>query len=351
MRITQVEIVAHRPRFRGGGYAMSYVVQEVLAARLIRLTTDTGITGVGEIVRRPMIDPAEAEPQEDRVLDPLTGMDMADLPALVAGWRVNPLLRGVAFAVELAFWDATARAAGLPLWALLGGRKSDAAPAYNSIGGKTPDSMAAAVRARPDHPVIQAKLGMGAIEDDLDRVRAVLAAMSPDQLLLADFNGALDRETALRHLPQIQDPRLIWEDPCAAYEDMDALARALEAPLMYDMCVQSLPEAVRALCDGVAGSLTIKPPFMGGLSVALTVRDMCEAAGMPMRIDGPWSGEIAAAADVHLALGAPEDLLITSGDLTDPLELTPTLVTHPAPGMVGVADGTGLGPIPAGLFP
>jgi hypothetical protein len=40
---------------------------------------------------------------------------------------------------------------------------------------------------------------------------------------------------------------------------------------------------------------------------------------MKMRIDGPWCGDIATAAILHLALGAPPDLLIAGCDLREPL--------------------------------
>ena len=40
-----------------------------------------------------------------------------------------------------------------------------------------------------------------------------------------------------------------------------------------------------------------------------------------MRIDGPWCGHIATAANLHLACGAPANLLIAGCDLRQPLML------------------------------
>ena len=70
---------------------------------------------------------------------------------------------------------------------------------------------------------------------------------------------------------------------------------------------------------------------------------MAVAAGMPCRIDGPWSGQVANAASLHLALGADPELLMFSGDLTGPLETASDLIRHPAPGRVAPAPGPGLG--------
>ena len=64
-----------------------------------------------------------------------------------------------------------------------------------------------------------------------------------------------------------------------------------------------------------------------------------------MRVDGPWCGDIAAAAIVHLALTAPPELLVSSADLREPLALSPALggVEHVAPGQIAPPAGAGLG--------
>lgn len=352
MKIVQVEIIPFEPRFSGDGYAMSHVVQKVLYGRLIRLTTEDGQFGVGEIVRKSRLDPAETSAVEDAALLALDGIAIADLPGLLNGWRERGLpLLALVFGVELAMLDLIGRNANMPLSALLGGPRTGSVGAYLSLSAEAPENMARLVRARSGYPVVQAKLGIDDIDTDMRRVEAVLGAMAPDQKLLADFNGALKPGDALRALPAIRDPRLTWEDPCLAYDDLADVARGLDAPVMFDMCMDGTVTFLRAIRDGVAASLVIKPPFVGGVSVARTLRDLCIAARIPFRVDGPWSGPLAAASAIHLALGVPEDLLICSADLTDPFDDDYALIRHPAPGQIAAAKGLGLGPIPKGLFP
>ena len=350
MKIERVDVVPFEADYPAGGYAMSHVHLTRHVGRLVRLTTESGAFGYGEIVRKPVAAPDKAAAVEDRLLPDLQGLALNELLGLFQDWRdmddpASPERIGLTLAsgVELAFLDLISREAGLPLSTLLGGAAAQEVAAYNSISAGAPDDMARQVRDRPDHLVVQAKLGVDDIETDLRRVEAVLAAMRPDQTLLADFNGGLDLDTARRALPALEDPRLTWEDPCLSYDDNTELARALAQPVMLDMCMNGVGMFLRAIRDGVAGSLVIKPPFVGGLSAARTARDLCVAAGIPFRIDGPWSGPLAAAGSLHLAMGAPASALICSADLTDPFDLPDTLITHPSSGAVSVTPGPGLG--------
>ena len=67
---------------------------------------------------------------------------------------------------------------------------------------------------------------------------------------------------------------------------------------------------------------------------------------MKVRIDGPFSTQIGAAATLHLALTAPKNLLLCSADLTVLVDTPRDLLTDPDPGHFGVATGAGLGPLP-----
>lgn len=352
MRITDIQVKPFEPRFPEGGYVMSHVTQITLHDRIIRLTTENGQTGIGEIVRKPAFDPVEISALEDDRLPALSGLDLADLPVLLDQWRREGLkLSGLVFGIETAFFDLIGCTSELPLSSLLGGSKTGDVPEYFSLSCDTPDTMAETLaRIGMEHRVIQVKLGIGGTSLDRDRIHAVLDTMTSEQIMLADFNGALTPEEAISSLKDIRDPRVIWEEPCKTLEENMQTARDLGHPVMFDQCMDSIGAFLRALEDGSAHSLVIKPAFLGGLSVARTARDLCAAAGMKMRIDGPWSGQIAATAALHLALGAPEDLLIASANLVGPLETPRDMIIDTAPGRIMPAQGAGLGPIPDDLF-
>lgn len=354
MKIARVEIADRAYVLPDGPYVMSHAVQEAIHTRVIRLTAEDGSWGVGEIARRSYRLPEDAVPAEDRVLPSLIGLDFGDLPAVLAGWQTEDvLLEGVVFGVETAMYDRIGRAAGMPLSSVLGGPAVGKAPAYQSLSSDKADAVIGRLSkklAAGPIPVVQPKIGLGNVDGDLDLIRTVLDMVGPDTVVLADFNGAMDVDTALSTVTQIIDPRLVWEDPCLALEDNITVARKTAQPVMFDMCLSSVAAMGQALASGVAHSVVVKPPFIGGLRAAAVARDMAVAAGVPVRIDGPWSGPIAAAAMVAVAIGAPKDALLCSTDLTGPLEAPAKLITWPSPGMVAPPTGPGLGDIPEALL-
>lgn len=353
MQIAEVQFADFSPLYAGSGFRMSYIHLTRHQGRLVRLMLADGRSGLGEIARPLRVDAEQAIGAEDTCAAALIGQPLSAVPSLAADWRAEgQQLYGFVTALETAFFDLVGRAAGVPVSSLLGGPVRRDLPEYFALSSGAPEEMAAAVQAgAAGFPVIQAKLGIDDLETDMRRVEAVLAAMGPDQLLMGDFNEALAPADALAALPAILDPRLVWEEPCRGYEANLEVPRGLAQPVMFDQCLTGLPDVVRALRDGAAAVLAVKPVPLGGLTAARTARDLCAAAGVRMRIDGPWSGQIGTAAVLHLAMGAAPELLTASLDLTGPLETSRQMIHHPAPGRVALADGPGLGPIPEGIFP
>lgn len=348
MRIARVDLAPLSLRFRGGGYSMSAGTFETIRHRLLRVELEDGLAGFGEVARRPVEPPADD--LEDASL-PRKGK-LADLPAEAARLReADPRLHALAFALDTAFHDLVGRRAGVPVASLLGGPATGTVPEIPSLSCAAPERMAAEIRGLQGLGTVQAKLGHGGDPDlDLRRVGAMLAELAPGQTLLADFNGALPREAALELLPAIEDSRLVCEEPCATYEDNLAVARAVAAPVLFDQCLTGRAGFLAAIRDRAAWGVVIRPAGLGSLAIARAQRDLAAAAGIRVRIDGPWSGQVAAAAVLHLALGIPPELQIGCIDCTAALE-TPRQMIARGDGRVGPAPGPGLGPAPEGIFP
>lgn len=351
MNISEINVVEFTPRFPGNGYVMAHVTQRVLHDRLIRIRTDDGHTGYGEIVRKPTFDPQEVRQMEDSRLARLEGTALTDLPSLVETWRTKGRkLNGLAFAMETALLDLKGRASDMPLSSLLGRARMDAVPLYFSLSCGTPEFMAETAACNgSDHPVIQAKLGDGDMSMDRERIRAVLEVMKPDQIMLADYNGVLKPEEVIAAFKNIEDPRFMLEEPCPTVEENATVAAALDLPIMFDQCLTDIKNFERTVNEGVAAAVAIKPAFLGGLSVGRAARDLCIEAGMKVRIDGPWSGQVAACAALHLAVGAPRDLLICSANLIGPLDIADDMIVSTAPGYARPVSGPGLGDPPSSL--
>ena len=350
MKIAAVKVWDFSPVYRDGPYAMSHVTSDVAHGRQIMIKMADGLAGFGEMVFAPSVPPdqrAERMADEPEVLGPLIGMDVGDLAAVAAELAARgKSWRGMAFGLETAMLDYQARAAGQPMSVALGGTQAISVNDYFSISERTTEKIEERLQiAGPDRAVIQLKLGVGTRADDAAHVRAALAAMSANQSLLADANGGWSVDEALFMATQFDDPRITWEEPCKTYADNAAIARDISAPVMVDQCVGDAAVAEQAIQDRIADSLCIKPAFLGGLTPARRIRDQAAAAGMKMRIDGPFCGDIASAAILHLALGAPPDLMIAGCDLREPLVIQPNLhgvVAKPG-AQIAPPAGVGLG--------
>lgn len=253
---------------------------------------------------------------------------------------------GIALGLETAWFDLMGKHRGQPVAELLGELQTDAISGYFSVSERIGKDIAKRIAGTgPGTKVIQLKLGIGSIDDDEAHVTAALNAMREDQLLLADANGGWTIDHAREIATRFDDPRIIWEEPCRQYDDNAEVARLIPEPVMVDQCVGDLATATRAAHEAVAHSVCIKPAFLGGLNPGRHVRDLCAARNMQMRIDGPWCGDIATAAILHLALGAPPALFIAGCDLREPLTIEPDLngVTELPDGRIAPPPGPGLG--------
>ena len=323
MKIKRLDYQDHVFQFKHGEYVMSHVTQKNLPIRVLRLETDDGHVGWGEIVRKPTLDAPAIAALEVPLLANLLGKSMAMLPAYVRELSEGDMrLRGLAFGLDCAYLDWFARRCDLPMYSLLGGRRTQAIPEYYSLGGGDGGDISSALAAEAlDWQVVQIKLGVGDPQADCQRVREALDCLAPQQTILADFNGALDVDAAEAIISEFVDPRIVWEEPCNSVERNTQVARRTRAAVMFDQCLHDLSSYTRVVAEGIAHSVCLKAPFLGSLSVALAAREMCIAGGMKMRIDGPWCGHIASAVCLHLAVGVPSDLLIAGCDLRQPLLL------------------------------
>ncbi|MEM7118778.1 MAG: mandelate racemase/muconate lactonizing enzyme family protein [Chloroflexota bacterium] len=350
MHITKIEAWDFSPVFRDGPYAMSFVVQERLYGRILNIHTADGLQGAGEIVLSATLTPEERQAcidSEDAYLRPLIGQEIDALLTMAEKLRAKgKSWHGIAFGLETAYFDNNGRRQNKPAADLLGSTKARSINDYFSISERTVDKIEARMQiAGPDRAVIQLKLGVGSLHDDITQVKAALAAMNANQTLLADANGGWTIEEACHVISQFDDPRLLWEEPCMQYAENRAVSTKTERRLMFDTCVGSLEMAKQAVQAPQVAAICIKPALLGGLTVAQQVRNLCAAAGVKMRIDGPWCGDIASAAILHLALGAPADLLIAGCDLREPLTINPDLhgvVSLPG-ARIAPPNGVGLG--------
>ena len=141
----------------------------------------------------------------------LIGEDANDVQRLWLKLARNPALQWIGragittlsqAAIDIALWDLKAKAAGVPLWKLLGGQVREQVRAYNTDIGwlsiADAQLVEGAQRAVADgFTGIKIKVG-SSVERDLRRLEAVRQAIGPDVTLAIDGNGKWDLATCQR---------------------------------------------------------------------------------------------------------------------------------------------------------
>src|SRR5580693_1735608 len=107
-----------------------------------KVYTNQGLIGLGEgSVTSKEATVSQAIMENERFL---LGKDPTDIELLWQGmfrnprWRGGPILNSAISAVEIALWDITGQALGVPIYKLLGGRARERVRMYKDVGG-TPD--------------------------------------------------------------------------------------------------------------------------------------------------------------------------------------------------------------------
>ncbi|MHC4401543.1 MAG: mandelate racemase/muconate lactonizing enzyme family protein [Planctomycetota bacterium] len=153
-------------------------------------------------------------------------------------------------AVDIALWDLKAKAAGMPLWKLLGGSASCRLEGYNTDGGwlnwsKT--QLVDSTRAMVDEGFRGVKIKVGSPDpnDDLERIEAVRQAIGPRVSLMVDANGAWDLPTAVRFGRRFADYDVKWFEEPLGFDDVEGhaqLARAIRTPIALGEQLYSVAE-------------------------------------------------------------------------------------------------------------
>jgi mandelate racemase len=191
--------------------------------------------------------------------------------------------------LDMAAWDALAKASGVPLCVLLGGSLGPV-KAYNSNGLwlQPPEILASdaiALRDEGGFSGLKLRLGRDSARDDLAAIKAVREAVGEDMELMADFNQGLNFADALQRCHMIDDAGLAWIEEPIVYDNLDGyvqLAAQIKTPIQIGENFYGPRDLYTALqrkaCD------LVMPDFMriGGVTGWLRAAAIAGAAGIPM---------------------------------------------------------------------
>jgi L-alanine-DL-glutamate epimerase-like enolase superfamily enzyme len=249
-------------------------------------------------------------------------------------------------ALDSALWDIKAKAAGQPLWRLLGGRDRTL-PAYASglDVALDDDALAAAYRTYAEHGVRAAKL-KGGLDVERDRARLILvrdvladAKPGPRPGLMLDANEAFTGKQAVRHVAELERSiDLIWvEEPVRRWDadGMVRVGRSVRASIAAGENLTGL-EQFRPLI--AAGALdVVQTSAVFGVTHFLRVAVLAHAHDLPVSPIGTTPMCL-----LHAATSVPNHISSELQDLTPPLGLTVDVTVEDGQFVLGDEPGIGI---------
>jgi glucarate dehydratase len=348
-------------------------VHEPFALRaIIEITTDVGLTGLGETyadekhlaalqAAATAIVGADVYRTED-VYRRVEAIGAAET-TISAGLIGHSAATDRVFSpFEVACLDIQGKAAGLPVSDLLGGAVRDAVPFsaylfYKWAGHPGADGDDWGEALDPDGIVAQAKrmvdgYGFTALKlkggvfppaEEIEAIRALRAAF-PDHPLRLDPNAAWTPAASIGVARELAGVLEYLEDPTPGIEGMARVASEAPMPLATNMCVVAfdhLPPAIRQ--DAVQVILS-DHHYWGGLRRSKQLAGICETFGLGLSMHSNSHLGISLAAMVQLAAAVPN--LTYACDTHWPWKTEDVVAGQPfsfSGGAIAVPDRPGLG--------
>lgn len=303
---------------------------------IVRLHTDEGVTGIGEIGRyfEGETMPGIVHTIKNYVQPALLA---APDPLNIAATNEaihRGLPKGNRFAkaaVDIALHDLKGRALGVPVYTLLGGYYRRNLFVSQTIGVKDLETAVGDAMRYVAEGYKSLKVKIGSDPDkDIALIAEIRRAVGSDIALRVDANQGYSTAVAIRTLRAMEayDLSLI-EQPVPRWDldGMHQICEALDTPILACESARS-PQHVMAIAKRQAADMiNIKVGRPGGLQGAQKMAAVAEAAGLPVTVGMMMEMGVGTAAAAHFAAACKT--LSHSSDFTGPTLLNDDLLTEP----------------------
>ncbi|GGB48252.1 starvation-sensing protein RspA [Flexivirga endophytica] len=317
----------------------------------LRITTDDGVTGLGDATLNGR-ELAAASYLRDHVAPLLIGRDEAQIEDtwqyLYRGayWRRGPVTMASIAAVDMALWDIKAKVAGMPLYQLLGGRSRSGCLAYGHASGSTTDALFTSIRNHLEQGFAAIRVQTGV--PGLGQVYGVASDQAPGQRY--DYEPAKrqalpaeetwDTRAYLRHVPTVFEAvrsefglelpllhdghhrmtpneaailgkslepyDLFWLEDCTPGENQEALRRVRSqttTPLAIGEVFNSVFDYQTLITEQLIDYVRSAVTHTGGITALKKLMDFAAVYGIRSGFHGPTDiSPVGQAAHLHLGI-------------------------------------------------
>jgi mannonate dehydratase len=314
----------------------------------LKLTTDDGLTGVGDATLNGR-ELAVASYLTDHVIPALIGRDPARIEDtwqyLYKGayWRRGPVTMSAIAAVDTALWDIKGKVAGLPVYQLLGGRSRAGVTVYGHASAETTDDVLRevarhvdagfrAVRVQTGIPGLSTTYGVGhdtlfyepadaaipseatwSTERYLSHIPSVFAAVraefGPHLRLLHDVHHRLTPIEAARLGKSLEPFALTWmEDPVPAelQEGFRLIRRHTTTPIAVGEVFNTIWDCEQLIREQLVDFVRASVVHAGGLTHLRRIFDLAALHHVRSGSHGATDlSPVCMSAALHLDLAIP----------------------------------------------
>ncbi|HVI87075.1 MAG TPA: mandelate racemase/muconate lactonizing enzyme family protein [Dongiaceae bacterium] len=324
-------VVGNPPPHFGGRYFI-----------FLKLVTDSGVEGVGEVYSVPFHPHVVAHMIEDVCQRKVIGHNPFEIEALwrrvySSGYtqRPDPSLMGIMSGIEMACWDIIGKETGKPVYDLLGGRVHEKLRSYTYIypepGDTTnvyhdPDLAAeraiayvkqgfTAVKFDPVGPYSAfdpRQLSLEALDHAERFARKLRAAVGHSADLLFGTHGQMTPAGAIRLARRLESTDPLWfEEPTPPDmpEEMARVAAATTIPVAAGERLTTKYEFARLLDLRAAAILQMNLGRVGGILEAKKIASMAETRYAQIA-PHLYCGPIVGAANIQISTCSPNFLIL-----------------------------------------
>lgn len=327
----------------------------------VKVETDAGISGIGEA------GITFQEPAVCGMLQTLTPLLLGEDPFRTEHlWQVMfrsgffPLGRiacAAVSAVDVALWDVKAKALGVPLYELLGGRVRERVVCYPHVRGRSTAELVDDAKRkvaegwnfvrfdpRPEEDGVTFEPA-AAVRRCVADVAAVRDAVGDEIEILVDVHTRLDPADAISFCRQVERFRPFFiEDPLRSenYQTYRKLAAHVHVPIAAGEQFATKWDFRQLIEEDLIDYARTDVCIVGGVTEALKIAGWCETHGINMAFHNPL-GPVATAVSLHL------DLALSNFGVQELARPPGTVLPELFPVQVPFADGHLLPPTSPGL--
>lgn len=308
-------------------FIISYATYPSMPAIILSLETDDGLIGYGEAVPDEHVTGEQVngafEILKTLLVPSVIGCNPFDIE------RIHQLMDSVIArnpaakaAIDIACYDLMGKAAGQPVYNLLGGRAHETIQYPKVLSIEPPGTMAdkAKVAVAEGFGSLKLKVGLDESSIDIERIYAVREAVGAGVPIRIDVNqGWKTAGHAVQVIRQLSDAQLTWVEQPIAMGNIRGLADIRQkagTPIMADESVQTMEDLLEIIRLEAADYVNIKLMKSGGIFPAVHMAKTAESAGIIAQIGSMVESSVGSAAGYHAVMSRSN---IQSAELTGPL--------------------------------